>query len=189
MSEEISLQELEISLKTAQGGNDFVGIKITQSERTVVFPLGYFPEKSSLSASKIQKEERNEILNLINSIYLCTSNKKGERVSVLNGDVKCDFPIKSMLYIIEDFLDRGTYYTEKETLYTKSNGGKISWNRTIKRIKPAVSESGIAFLDFIISMKLIFQKIKNTMLRFCRKKSIRLILNLMLSFSAICLTL
>ena len=150
MSEEISLQELEISLKTAQGGNDFVGIKITQSERTVVFPLGYFPEKSSLSASKIQKEERNEILNLINSIYLCTSNKKGERVSVLNGDVKCDFPIKSMLYIIEDFLDRGTYYTEKETLYTKSNGGKISWNRTIKRIKPAVSESGIAFLDFII---------------------------------------
>ena len=123
MSEEISLQELEISLKTAQGGNDFVGIKITQSERTVVFPLGYFPEKSSLSASKIQKEERNEILNLINSIYLCTSNKKGERVSVLNGDVKCDFPIKSMLYIIEDFLDRGTYYTEKETLYTKSNGG------------------------------------------------------------------
>lgn len=144
------MQELEISLKTAQGGNDFVGIKITQSERTVVFPLGYFPEKSSLSASKIQKEERNEILNLINSIYLCTSNKKGERVSVLNGDVKCDFPIKSMLYIIEDFLDRGTYYTEKETLYTKSNGGKISWNRTIKRIKPAVSESGIAFLDFII---------------------------------------
>lgn len=150
MSEEISLQELEISLKTAQSGSDFVGIKITQSERTVIFPMGYVPEKTSLSASKIQKEERNEILNLINSIYLCTSNKKGERVSVLNGDVKYDFPIKSMLYIIEDFLDRGTYYTEKETLYTKSNGGKISWNRTIKRIKPAVSESGIAFLDFII---------------------------------------
>lgn len=150
MPEKSSSKELEISLKTAQSGSDFVGIKITQSERTVIFPMGYVPEKPSLSASKIQKEERNEILNLINSIYLCTSNKKGERVSVLNGDVKCDFPIKSMLYIIEDFLDRGTYYTEKETLYTKSNGGKISWNRTIKRIKPAVSESGIAFLDFII---------------------------------------
>lgn len=150
MSEKSLSKELEISLKTAQGGSDFVGIKITQSERSVTFPMGYFPEKSGLSVSKIQKEERNEILNLINSIYLCTSNKKGERVSVLNGDVKCDFPIKSMLRIIEDFLDRGTYYTEKETLYTKSNGGKISWNRTIKRIKPAVSESGIAFLDFII---------------------------------------
>ena len=148
MSEKSSSKEIQISLKTAQNGSDFVGIKITQSERT--FPMGYFPEKTSLFASKIKKEERSEILNLIKSIALCTSNKNGERVSVLNGELKCDFPIKSMLYIIEDFLDRGTYYTEKETLYTKSNGGKISWNRTIKRIKPAVSESGIAFLDFII---------------------------------------
>lgn len=87
MPEKSSSNEIQISLKTAQSGSDFVGIKITQSERTVIFPLGYFPEKSSLSASKIQKEERNEILNLINSIYLCTSNKKGERVSVLNGIV------------------------------------------------------------------------------------------------------
>ena len=150
MSEKSSSKEIQISLKTAQNGSDFVGIKITQSERTVTFPMGYFPEKTSLFASKIKKEERSEILNLIKSIALCTSNKNGERVSVLNGELKCDFPIKSMLYIIEDFLDRGTYYTEKETLYTKSNGGKISWNRTIKRIKPAVSESGIAFLDFII---------------------------------------
>ena len=150
MPEKFSSKEIQISLKTAQNGSDFVGIKITQSERTVTFPMGYFPEKSSLSASKIQKKERSEILNLIKSIALCTSNKNGERVSILNGELKCDFPIKSMLYIIEDFLDRGTYYTEKETLYTKSNGGKISWSRTIKNIKPAVSENGLAFLDFII---------------------------------------
>lgn len=150
MSEKSSSKEIQISLKTAQNGSDFVGIKITQSERTVTFPMGYFPEKTSLFASKIKKEERSEILNLIKSIALCTSNKNGERVSVLNGELKCDFPIKSMLYIIEGFLDRGTYYTEKETLYTKFNGGKISWSRTIKNIKPAVSESGLAFLDFII---------------------------------------
>ncbi len=150
MPEKSSSKELEISLKTAQNGSDFVGIKITQSERTVTFPMGYFPEKSSLSASKIKKEERNEILNLIKSIALCTSNNNGERVSVLNGELKCDFPIKSMLYIIEDFLDRGSYYFEKETLYAKSSSGKISWSRTIKNIKPAVSESGLAFLDFII---------------------------------------
>lgn len=150
MPEKLLSKEIQISLKTAQNGSDFVGIKITQSERTVTFPMGYFPEKPSLSASRIKKEERNEILNLINSIALCTSNKNGERVSVLNGELKCDFPIKSMLYIIEDFLDRGSYYFEKETLYAKSCSGKISWSRTIKNIKPAVSESGLAFLDFII---------------------------------------
>lgn len=150
MPEKSSSKEIHISLKNAQSGSDFVGIKITQAERSVTFPMGYALKASALDSSKIKKEERNEILNLIKSIALCTSNKNGERVSVLNGEVKCDFPIKSMLFIIEDFLDRGTYYTEKETLHTKSGGGKISWSRTIKKIKPAVSESGIAFLDFII---------------------------------------
>ena len=150
MPEKSLSKEIQISLKTAQNGSDFVGIKITHVERTVTFPIGYFLGKSSLSASKIKKEERNEILNLIKSIALCTSNKNGERVSVLNGELKCDFPIKSMLYIIEDFLDRGSYYFEKESLYAKSSSGKISWSRTIKNIKPAVSESGLAFLDFII---------------------------------------
>ena len=150
MPEKSLSKENQISLKIAQSGSDFVGIKITRSERSVTFPMGYSLEASALDSSKIKKEERNEILNLIKSIALCTLNKKGERVSALNGEVKCDFPIKSMLFIIEDFLDRGAYYTEKETLYTKSGGGKISWSRTIKKIKPAVSESGIAFLDFII---------------------------------------
>ena len=150
MPEKSSSKEIQISLKTAQSGSDFVGIKITQSERSVTFPMGYALETPALDSSKIKKEERAQILNLIKSIYLCTSNKNGERISVLNGEIKNDFPVKSMLYIIEDFLDRGTYYTEKETLYTKSNGGKISWSRTIKSVKPAVSESGIAFLDFII---------------------------------------
>lgn len=150
MPEKSSSKEILISLKTAQSGSDFVGIKITQSERSVTFPMGYFLEASVLAPSKIKKEERSQILNLIKSIYLCTSNKKGERVSVLNGEIKNDFPVKSMLFIIEDFLDRGAYYTEKETLHTKSTGGKISWSRTIKSVKPVVSESGLAFLDFIV---------------------------------------
>lgn len=150
MPEKSLFKEIPVSLKTAQSGSDFVGIKITQSERSVTFPMGYALETSALDSSKIKKEERAQILNLIKSIALCASNKNGERISVLNGEIKNDFPVKSMLYIIADFLDRGTYYTEKETLYTKSNGGKISWSRTIKSVKPAASESGIAFLDFIV---------------------------------------
>ena len=150
MPEKSLSKENQISLKIAQSGSDFVGIKITRSERSVTFPMGYSLEASALDSSKIKKEERNEILNLIKSIALCTLNKKGERVSALNGEIKNDFPVKSMLFIIEDFLDRGIYYTEKETLHTKSTGGKINWSRTIKSVKPAVSESGITFLDFIV---------------------------------------
>ena len=139
-----------ILLKTAKAGCDFVGIKITQDEREIVFPMGYHLEKTEIDTSKIEKQERAQILNLIKSVSRCASFKKGQIVSNLNGKTAGDFPVRAMLYIIEDFLDRNSYYTEKENLYTKDSCGKISWARTVKKIKPVVSESGIAFLNFIV---------------------------------------
>lgn len=149
MSQDLQNEKTKILLKSAQSGSDFVGIKITENEREITFPMGYVPASEKLSASKIEPNERREIIRLINVICSCKNFKKGERISSLNGKTASDFPIKSALFIIEDFLDRGSYYTEKETLYTKSTSGKISWTRTIKNIKPIISESGIAFLNFI----------------------------------------
>lgn len=139
-----------ILLKNAQSGSDFVGIKITQDEREIVFPMGYHLEKTEIDTSKIEKKERAQILNLIKSISRCENFRKGQIISRLNGKNTAEFPVRAMLYIIEDFLDRGSYYTEKESLYTKDSGGKISWARTVKKIKPVVSDSGIAFLNFIV---------------------------------------
>lgn len=139
-----------ILLKTAQAGSDFVGIKITQNEREIVFPMGYHLEKTEIDTSKVEKQERAQILNLIKSVSRCASFKKGQIISKLNGKTASDFPVRAMLYIIEDFLDRNSYYTEKENLYTKDSGGKISWARTVKKIKPVISVSGIAFLNFIV---------------------------------------
>lgn len=149
MSQDLQNEKTKILLKSAQGGSDFVGIKITENEREITFPMGYVPASEKLSASKIEPNERREIIRLINAICGCKNFKKGERISSLNGKTAGDFPIKSALFIIEDFLDRGSYYTEKETLYTKNTSGKISWTRTIKNIKPIISESGIAFFNFI----------------------------------------
>lgn len=139
-----------ILLKTAKAGCDFVGIKITQDEREIVFPMGYHLEKTEIDTSKIEKQERAQILNLIKSVSRCASFKKGQIISKLNGKTAGDFPVRAMLCIIEDFLDRNSYYTEKENLYTKDSCGKISWARTVKKIKPVISESGIAFLNFIV---------------------------------------
>lgn len=139
-----------ILLKSAQSGSDFVGIKITQDEREIVFPMGYHLEKTEIDTSKLEKQERAQILNLIKSVSRCARFKKGQIISKLNGKTASDFPVRAMLYIIEDFLDRNSYYTEKENLYTKDSGGKISWARSVKKIKPVISESGIAFLNFIV---------------------------------------
>ena len=139
-----------ILLKTAKTGCDFVGIKITQNEREIIFPMGYHLEKTEIDTSKIEKQERTQILKLIKSVSRCASFKKGQIISKLNGKTASDFPVRAMLCIIEDFLDRNSYYTEKENLYTKDSGGKISWARTVKKTKPVISESGIAFLNFIV---------------------------------------
>lgn len=161
-----------ILLKNAQSGSDFVGIKITQDEREIVFPMGYHLEKTEIDTSKIEKKERAQILNLIKSISRCENFRKGQIISRLNGKNTAEFPVRAMLYIIEDFLDRGSYYTEKESLYTKDSGGKISWARTVKKIKPVVSDSGIAFLNFIVRKNRVQENRLITELhKYCVRKS------------------
>lgn len=161
-----------ILLKTAKAGSDFVGIKITQNEREIVFPMGYHLEKTEIDTSKIEKKERAQILNLIKSISRCENFRKGQIISRLNGKNTAEFPVRAMLYIIEDFLDRGSYYTEKESLYTKDSGGKISWARTVKKIKPVVSDSGIAFLNFIVRKNRVQENRLITELhKYCVRKS------------------
>jgi hypothetical protein len=56
----------------------------------------------------------------------------------------------SYLNIIRSFLDFG-YLDEKEILYKKGANGKINWGRTIKAVRPAITEDeqNLVYLDFI----------------------------------------
>lgn len=168
-----------ILLNTARNGSDFVGIKITKEEREIIFPMGYIPSKEKIKFSKAKKitnQERKEILNLIKCIAYCTNYRQGERVSTINGKITMNFPIKAMLCVIEDFLDCGSYYTEKETHYSKNILGKINWLRTIRNIKPVITETGIAFLDFIIRKNIIQENQLITEIhKFCVYKSFELL--------------
>lgn len=176
MPQELKQPQSKILLRTAQSGSDFIGIKITQEEKIITFPMGYALSSEKLAASKIAPSERRKIVGLIKSIQTCRNFKKGERISSLNGKTAGDFPIKSVLFIIEDFLDRGSYYTEKETLYAKNTSGKVSWTRTIKNIKPVISARGIAFLDFIIRKNRIQENQLITELhKYCVYKSFELL--------------
>lgn len=146
-----SLVSNRISLNVATSGNQFVGLKITNTERLITFPMCYNLEENEVSTEKLNKSQRMAILNLLSRINGCKKLKEGERIFEFNNQ-KSNFsmPLQSMIYIIEDFLERNSYYTEKEIFYTAAKSGKISWNRTVKQIQPTVSESGIAFLDFIV---------------------------------------
>ena len=149
--EETNIPCNKINLKSAQSGNEFVGLKIMDGEKFITFPMGHRTSEKEITVDSLTKTQRKEILNLITTISSCKKLKEGQRVSSFNNKKTASaFPIRAMFFIIEDFLDSNSYYTEKEILYTYAQNGKISWNRTIKNIKPTVSENGIAYLDFII---------------------------------------
>lgn len=141
----------KISLKSAQFGTEFVGLKILNEEKFITFPMGYKTIENEITLDSLSKAQRKEILNLIATINNCHKLKEGDKISCFNNKkFSSSFPLRSMFYILEDYLDKNTYYTERETLYTSGHSGKISWNRTIKNIKPTISEKGIAYLEFII---------------------------------------
>lgn len=163
-----------IRITVAEKGSDFVGLNITPDTRCVTFPMGY--SITSSDDINIIPTLRSEILLVVRKISDC-EKLQGERVCRINkNDVRQDFPVGSILYLIEDFLNRGSYYTEKEKIMGEGLPGKISWNSTIKRIKPIVSERGIAFLDFIVHKSRIKQdRLITELHKYCVYKSFELL--------------
>ncbi|MBR6450253.1 MAG: LlaJI family restriction endonuclease [Fibrobacter sp.] len=163
-----------IRISVAQKGSDFVGLNITSETRCVTFPMGYAID--SADDADITQSLRSEILLLIRKISDC-EKLQGERVCRVNkNDLRHEFPIGSILFLIEDFLNRGSYYTEKEKIMGEGLPGKISWSSTIKRIKPIVSERGIAFLDFIVHKSRIKQdRLITELHKYCVRKSFELL--------------
>jgi hypothetical protein len=163
-----------LQIHVAEKGSDFVGLNITSETRCVTFPMGYAIVPGD--NVDITPSLRSEILLLIRKISDC-EKLQGERVCRINkNDLRYDFPIGSILFLIEDFLNRGSYYTEKEKVFGKGLPGKISWNSTIKRIKPIVSERGIAFLDFIVHKSRIkHDRLITELHKYCVYKSFELL--------------
>lgn len=163
-----------IRITVAQKGSDFVGLNITSETRCVTFPMGYtIAEGDNVD---ITPSLRSEILLLIRKISDC-EKLQGNRVCRVNkNDLHQEFPVGSILFLIEDFLNRCSYYTEKEKVMGEGLPGKISWNSTIKRIKPIVSERGIAFLDFIVHKSRIKQdRLITELHKYCVRKSFELL--------------
>src|SRR5574344_996213 len=139
-----------ITLRMARKGDTFVGINISKDKKEITFPMGYMPVSEKIAADKIDNTLRAQILNLLKSISCCNKMFEGNISFVNERASSNDFPVSSAMYLIEDYLERKRYYTEEEPLYAYADGGKINWHRTIKNIKPVISENGIAYLDFMV---------------------------------------
>ena len=150
----------------------FVGIRIENDRPKIYFPMGY---RASKPSEDICKQDFYQLITVLNDkslqSYFSEEDLKKSQL---------DFPFYAYLSVLQYYLDFG-YFVESETIYKKSFSGKISWPRTIKRIKPQVVKDEEGH-DQVVYLNLITRKTSyrednliTLVHKFCVKESARLI--------------
>lgn len=126
----------------------FVGIRYYDGQVKINFPLGY-------ELSNKNQNIRKDILNLIS--LLKEKETKESEIDDIHSIQKSknitDFPFKSYLFVIKDFLSRG-YYKKDISKYVSAKKGNIVWNRTMQKEKKYIDGNSIYFLNFTIKKRL-----------------------------------
>ena len=122
----------------------FVGLRFVDGKLSIHFPVGYTkPENAD------DKQIRLDILNLISVLSsFGTPESLLHQTDIRLKSTQVTFPIHAYLFVINDFLNHG-YYRSKEQLYKRAPSGKISWSRTIKQIRPQITNENAVYLEFI----------------------------------------
>ena len=126
----------------------FVGIRIENDRPKIYFPMGY---RASKPSENICKQDFYQLIAVLNDkslqSYFSEEDLKKSQL---------DFPFYAYLSVLQYYLDFG-YFVESETIYKKGFSGKISWPRTIKRIKPQVVKDEEGH-DQVVYLNLITRK-------------------------------
>ena len=150
----------------------FVGIKIENDRPKIYFPMGY---RASKPSEDICKRDFYQLIAVLNDkslqSYFSEEDLKKSQL---------DFPFYAYLSVLQYYLDFG-YFVESATIYKKGFSGKISWPRTVKRIKPQVVKDEEGH-DQVVYLNLITRKTSyrednliTLVHKFCVKEAARLI--------------
>ena len=150
----------------------FVGIRIEDNQPKIYFPMGY---RASKPSEDVCKRDFYQLISVLNDkslqSYFSEEDLKKSQL---------DFPFYAYLSVLQYYLDFG-YFVESETIYKKGFSGKISWPRTVKRIKPQVVKDEEGH-DQVVYLNLITRKTSyrednliTLVHKFCVKESARLI--------------
>ena len=150
----------------------FVGIRIEDNQPKIYFPMGY---RASKPPEDICKRDFYQLIAVLNDkslqSYFSEEDLKKSQL---------DFPFYAYLSVLQYYLDFG-YFVESETIYKKGFSGKISWPRTVKRIKPQVVKDEYGH-DQVVYLNLITRKTSyrednliTLVHKFCVKESAQLI--------------
>lgn len=119
----------------------FVGLKCDNGNISINFPIGY-------AISQDNKELRKDIVLLFSTLAANTERKDSETMGDAKVYQQIDFPMQAYMYIIRDYCSRG-YFKDYEIQHNVAQKGKISWNKTIKSLKPYFQDDMAYYLSFI----------------------------------------
>ena len=131
------------SVVTNIGEDDFVGVKISNNNITVYFPLGF-------SIPSLDTEIRTEILNLLQVLKRFSKHEKGTKQQDNRSNAEdAIFPLTAYMDVIYDFIKCG-YYIERERVYQVNGKGTIDWKKTIHTQRPLIHDDEAFYTSFVV---------------------------------------
>lgn len=126
--------------------SEYIGITFNKNNLKIIFPRGY-------SLSLNDKDLKKDIIILIKVFDKYIKRKKAKSYSReeknLNKSNGKNFSISNAIWLLNDFESNGLY-EEYIINYKVNKNGNINWSKTIKSIKPYISNNDLIYLDFIV---------------------------------------
>ena len=115
------------------GGDRFVGVRAEDGRVEITFPMGFhLPEA--------EREVRREILLLLSLLQRLTDRRERVLPRRPDGRQQAETPVGAYLAVMEDYLDRRGYFTEREPVYRTGDRGRTDWGRTFRRQRPLLQQ-------------------------------------------------
>lgn len=134
------------------GDHGFVGIKSEGDDLHIYFPIGY--HAPNVTDRKGRDNAIRQDIKCLISVLRESGRRGSELKSSLfykeQGAVK--FPVAAYLFIMQDFLEHGIY-TQSRALNRIGQSGKVQWARTIRQIRPIITERGPVYNNTVICKK------------------------------------
>jgi len=142
----------------------FVGKFVSKEDKIVVYSCPKYIDKGTFEKAQNGDETARKtiishielILNVLRKMERKKDNVNSENIfSAWNSETNENVVEKISLaeYIMEDYLNHGLYY-ENQKITGRQPKGRISWNRTVRKITPYIDGDDILYMKLIRKYKI-----------------------------------
>lgn len=158
------IENLKLIPATGRVDNQFIGLRIANNE--IEF---HYPETYQINEGN-EKELRQDIVSILRTVSLAKTLSTDKSSYNSKHKDQYIFPIKSFLWIINDYLTYGRY-ENREKIFEHGIKGKINWKKTMHS-NPAISDGNIIYTDIISERKNHIDNLLTEIYFFCVQKAI-----------------